>query len=149
IFPESAEVILMAQANDPFAPQVLARVADIERTIAAVPRIEVFSALTLYERSRPGARAAPAWTDDFRRFAPGTGLLRREGLVGADFLGIAVDLKARGGPARDEALRSIDRALAPFESAPAPLSRIGRVGGPYVDAYLEAATARASLRYFP
>src|SRR5206468_2958808 len=76
-------------------------------------------------------------------------LFRRQGLVGADFLGLPLELKVRGARQRDEALAAIDRALAPIEAAPAPLRGIRRIGGPYVDAYLEAETARASQRYFP
>src|SRR5262249_54036205 len=76
-------------------------------------------------------------------------LLRRQGLVGPDFLGIALDLGVRGGGERDETLRAIDRTLRPFETGPDGPGRIRRVGGPYVDAWLEGARARAAARCFP
>src|SRR5262249_47999556 len=77
----------------------------------------------------------------------GTDLLRKQGLVGRDFLGIAVTLEGSG--ARDRSLAAIDRALAPFEASPAPLRALRKIGGPYVDAYLEAETSRSAARHFP
>src|SRR4029450_5497316 len=50
---------------------------------------------------------------------------------------------------RDETLAAIDKVLAPYDAAPAPLTRIRRVGGPYVDSYLETETGRASMKYLP
>ena len=149
LFPEGEQVILLVEAADPFAPETIARVASIERSLGAIPRVSAFSALAPFDRVRPGSRGSAGWTDEFRRFATGTDLLRKQGLVGDDFLGLALDLEVEGARQRDETLGAIDRALLPFESgAPAP-DRIRRVGGPYVDAYLEGETARASLRYFP
>src|SRR5262249_31151851 len=101
------------------------------------------------ERIHPGARAEPGWEESFRRFATGTDRLRKQGLVGPDFLGLALDLDVRDAASRNDVLGEIDRALAPFESDAGAAGRIRRVRGPYVDAYLEAETARASLRSFP
>ena len=149
LFPEGEQVILLAEAPDPFAPGVTAKVREIERRLDRIRRVEAFSALTIYARARPGPEGTPADAEDFRRFATGTELFRKQGLVGDDFLGIALEMEVRNARQRNETLSAIDRALAPFEAAPAPLTAIRRVGGPYVDAYLEAETARASLRYFP
>src|SRR2546422_1035701 len=149
LFPEGEQAILLVEAADPFAPGTLERVDSIERRIDAIPRVSAFSALALHDRVRPGSRGSAGWADDFRRFATGTDLFRKQGLVGDDFLGIALDLEVEGARRRDEILRAIDGALLPFESgSPAP-GRIRRIGGPYVDSYLEGETARASLRYFP
>jgi len=148
LFPEREQVILLAEAPDPFAPAVLARFEAIEARLAAVPRVHPYSALTLFGRVRPGAQAS-ASPGEFRRFATGTDLFRRQGLVGDDFLGLPLELEVHGSEERNAVLAKIDRALAPFESAPAPLTAIRRVGGPYIDAYLEAETARASRRSFP
>ncbi len=150
LFPEGEQVVLLAEAPDPFDPGALARVEEIERRLREVPRVGVISALDIYRRVRPGAPPQDRnAADDFRRFATGTGLFRRQGLVGPDFLGLPLDLAIQGARQRDETLGAIDRALAPIEAAPAPLAGIRRVGAPYLDAYLEAETARASLRYFP
>jgi predicted RND superfamily exporter protein len=148
LFPEREQVILLVEAPDPFAPAVLARFEAIEARLAALPRVHPYSALTLFGRVRPGASASDS-PEDFRRFATGTDLFRRQGLVGDDFLGLPLELEVSGSDQRNAVLEKIDRALAPFESAPAPLTAIRRVGGPYIDAYLEAETARASRRSFP
>jgi uncharacterized protein len=149
LFPDGEQVILLAEAGDPFAPGALSRVADIQRRLGRISGVEAFSALTLYDRVRPSAGGAPAAAEDFRRFATGTDLFRKQGLVGEDFIGIPLELKVRDSLHRDRLLARIDAALAPIEASPAPLTAIRRVGGPYVDSYLEAETARASARYFP
>ncbi|HEY3174237.1 MAG TPA: MMPL family transporter [Candidatus Polarisedimenticolia bacterium] len=149
IFPEGQQAVLLAVADDPFSPGAVAKVEQIGRLLSQVPRVTVFSSLDLYERARGRPAAADGSTEDFRRFATGTSLFRKQGLVGSDFLGIAVELKVSDSLERDETLAAIDRALADVEAAPAPLTRIRRVGGPYVDAYLEAETGRASMMYLP
>ncbi|HET9299515.1 MAG TPA: MMPL family transporter, partial [Candidatus Polarisedimenticolaceae bacterium] len=68
----------------------------------------------------------------------GTDLFRRQGLAGPGFLAVAVTLPAD----RDAGLAAVERAL------PAGV-HWRRIGGPYVDAALEQATERASLRAFP
>lgn len=149
IFPEREQVVLLAEAPDLFAPAVLARAAEIERRLNEVARVRAFSAVTLFDRTHPGQVDAAGRAEEFRRFVEGSDLFRRQGLVGPGFLGLPLDLDVRGADERDATLAALDRALAPFEADPAPLTRIGRVGGPYVDAYLEAETGRASLRAFP
>jgi predicted RND superfamily exporter protein len=148
IFPEREQVILLARAPDPFAPAVLERVAAIEAALRAVPGLSPFSALTLFEQARPGAPAA-ARADEFRAFATGTDLLKRQGLVGSGFVGIPVGFEAEDPVKRDRMLERLDRALEPFVSSPAPLDGLGKVGGPYVDAWLEGETARAGQTAFP
>lgn len=148
VFPERAQVILLAQAPDPLAPEVVRRVAEIEAALRQVPRAAPFSALTLFEQARPGGPAANR-PEELRAFAGGTDLLRRQGLVGPGFLGIPIGLDVESPDDRDRVLAKIDRALAPFLSPPAPLTGLGRVGGPYVDAWLEGETARAGRNAFP
>jgi len=149
VFPDREQVVLLAEAPDIFAPAVLARVAEIELRLGEVARVRAFSAITLYDRTHPGQEGALGRAAEFRRFAEGSDLFRRQGLVGPGFLGLPLELDVGDAVERDAILLAIDRALAPFETSPAPLTRIGRVGGPYVDAYLEAETGRASLRAFP
>ncbi len=149
LFPEGEQVVLLAEAPDPFAPEVLSRVAGIETALGRIPRVQAFSALSLFQRVHPSPGGAPGQAEEFRRFATGTDLFRKQGLVGKDFLGIPLELRVDGSQRRDDVLAAIDRVLAPFEASPSPLTAIRRVGGPYVDSYLEGETARASLRYFP
>ena len=150
LFPEKEQVLLLAEAADPFDRGVLEKVVAIEDGLRRVPRLAVYSALDLFERARPavgGGIAARA--DEFRAFVQGTDLFRRQGLVGPDFLGLAIEFDAKDSEARDAVLAAIDAAIAPFEAHPEPLARIGRVGGPYVDAWIEGETARAGARAFP
>jgi predicted RND superfamily exporter protein len=144
LFPEKAQVVLLAEAADPFDRGVLDKVATIEAALRRAPRLAVYSALDLFQRARPAARM-----DEFRGFVQGTDLFRRQGLVGPDFLGLAVEFDAKDSEARDKVLAAIDAALAPFDAHPEPLGRIGRVGGPYLDAWIEGETARAGARAFP
>src|SRR5437867_1142716 len=71
LFPEREQVVLLAEAPDPFAPAVLVRFEAIEKRLAALPRVHPYSALTLFGRVRPGA-VASASPGEFRRFATGT-----------------------------------------------------------------------------
>ena len=148
LFVEAEQAILLAEAKDPLAPEVVTRVKEIESRLAAVPRVSTFSAYDLFERARTIA-AGPGAHADFRAFATGTKMFAKQGLVGDDFLGIALNLQVTGPAQRDETLAAIERALAPYDAAPAPLTRIRRVGGPYVDSYLETETGRASMKYLP
>jgi hypothetical protein len=147
IFPERAHVVLLAEAPDPFAPAVQESVAGLVRRLRGIPGVTAFSALDLHAQSP--AAAASRGPDAFRRFATGSDLFRRQGLAGEDFLGVVVELDAPDPAARDAALAAIEAAVAPFERDGAPIARVRRVGGPYVDAYLEQETGRASLTYFP
>src|SRR5690348_13503338 len=52
-FPEGEHIVLLAEAPDPFAPDVLQRVSEIEKSLGSVKSVECFSALTLYRRARP------------------------------------------------------------------------------------------------
>ncbi|HEV8701491.1 MAG TPA: MMPL family transporter [Candidatus Polarisedimenticolia bacterium] len=149
LFPEGEQVVLLVESADPFDPGALARFEAIERSMGMVPRVQTFSALALYDRTHPGARASPGWEEDFRRFATGTDLFRKQGLVGSGFLGLALDLQVGDAGGRDAILAALDAALNPFENGPEAGARIPRVGGPYVDAYLEIETVRASRRSFP
>ncbi|HET8947374.1 MAG TPA: MMPL family transporter [Candidatus Polarisedimenticolia bacterium] len=148
LFPEREQIVLLAKAADPFSPAVLERAAAIEARLREVPGLSAFSALTIFEQARPGPPAA-ARADQFKGFVTGTDLLRRQGLVGPGFLGIPVAFDAASPRERDRVLGRIDEALRPILASPAPLAGLGRIGGPYVDAWLEDETGRAGETAFP
>lgn len=135
-FPQADPLLLLVEARDPFAPEVVRRVASLEERLRGVPGVSAVSAVSLFERLRTGAGDS-----EFRAFATGTDLLRRQGLVGPDFLAVAVDVHVEGAADRDAKLAAIDAAAAgiPFR----------RIGAPYVESYLERETARATARYMP
>src|SRR5262245_4088957 len=108
IFPEGEQAILLAEAENPYSPEVVDRIREIESALTALPRVKVFSVVDLYERARSGSQGEPGSADGFRRFATGTDLFRRQGLVGPDFLGIALDLEVANSAERDEMLTAIE-----------------------------------------
>jgi len=147
IFGSGEFAILLAEADDPFAPEVLARVDAIERALATIPRVIPNSALSLFRRTQAGFDATAEDAAAFRRLVTGTDLLRRQGLVGEGFLAIGLGLEVDGPEQRNEALRAIDAALAAADPPPSPLRKLTRLGLPYVNAYLDQ-TQRDAPRYF-
>jgi predicted RND superfamily exporter protein len=100
VFGAGEFALLLAEADDPLSPAVIARVDAIERALATVPRVRAHSALSVFRRARAGFEPTPAETEAFRQFVTGTDLLRREGLVGARFLAIGLVLEVRGSEER-------------------------------------------------
>ncbi|HSB21187.1 MAG TPA: MMPL family transporter [Anaeromyxobacteraceae bacterium] len=148
IFPEGQLVMLLLEAEDPWRPGVLEEAGAIAAELRRIPRVSVFSALEVYRRARPGFRPAdPGEAEAFRRFATGTDLFRRQGLVGERFLGMAVAFPGKREADRDATLAAIDGALA---RVPHPaIQEIRRVGLPYVESFIERESGRASARWFP
>ena len=149
VFGSGEFVILLAEAPDPFTPEVLRRVEEIEARLRRVKGIEPSSALDVYRRARGALRGTPEDAERFRAFATGTRLLRKQGLVGADFLSIPIGLQAPNAAETKERLEAIDAAIAGFEKDLGPLTALRKTGGPYINRYLDEDTSRASLRYMP
>jgi len=149
IFPEGQYVVLLAEADDPFAPAVLTRVMALESALAAVPKVKPLSALTIYRQTHPAFAATEGDAAAFKAFATGTALFRKQGLIGDGVLGIPMELQVEGREQLQPTLRAVDAAVAPFAAAPAPLSAVGKIGGPYVDRYLSEETHRSTLLYMP
>jgi len=137
VFGSGEFAILLAEADDPFAPAVVARVDAIERALEHVPHVEPNSAISIFRRTQAHFEGTPQQAADFKRFATGTDLLRRQGLFGDHFLAIALLLNVQGGAEREAALAGIDAAIAAADPAPSPLQKITRVGLPYVNAHLD------------
>ena len=142
IFPEGDYVVLLAEAPDPFAADVVRRVEEIEAALSRLgERVRPLSALTIWRQA--GSRA------DFRSFATGTDLFRRQGLVGDGVLGIPLEISAASPADLARALDAVDEAVRPFEERPAPLTALRKIGRPYVDRYLSRETHRSTLIYMP
>jgi predicted RND superfamily exporter protein len=140
--------VVLAESPDPFAPPALARFDELDRALAAVPHAENSSVLAVYRRAHAGFQPASD-AEPFRKFATGTELFRRQGLVGDHFLAIPLVLDVHNPRQRQDALAAIQQAIAPIQKSPAPLSSLVEVGQPYVDAYLDADTRRTSTHSFP
>jgi len=64
-------------------------------------------------------------------------------------LGIGIELRTAASDERDRALSAIDSAAASFTAPHGPFTAIHRVGSPWIDAWLEHATAKAEARVMP
>lgn len=149
VFGSGEYAVLVAEANDPFSVPVLERLDRIETALGAIPGVEVSSALSVFRRAKAGFEATPEQAEAFRKFATGTELLRRQGMVGDGFLAIALVLDVAGSDARREKIAAIDRALEATGAASPPLSALRKVGQPYVAVALDDDTQRSNPRYFP
>jgi uncharacterized protein len=149
VFGAGEYVVVLAEADDPFAPAVLTRLLELERALAKVPRLSLSSALSTYRRAHPDFEPTPEAAAAFRRFTEGSDLFRKQGLIGDHYLATPLVLDVSKPDERNQAIAAIDAALAPFEKSLAPLRAIRKVGEPYVTAYLDADTKRAGMRYFP
>lgn len=154
VFPEPQRAILVLESPEPFGAPAIAALERLETALARVPRVQAVSVLTLSRRLDPAAAAGPGAGEALRRFASGTDFFRRQGLVGDRFLGVMLALDVGGPDERDAALAAVDRAieqagLGPGLAPDGGVTALRRIGGPFVDAWLERETARSTLRYFP
>jgi hypothetical protein len=149
VFGGGEYMLLVAEAEDPFAPDVLRRLDALERALAAIPRVEVQSVLAIFRRAKAGFEATPEQAVALRAFATGTTLFARQGLVGPGFLGLPVVLAINGTSERNETMAAVDAVLADVLRDPAPLTGLRRIGQPYVNAHLDAGAREATHRYMP
>jgi uncharacterized protein len=149
LFPEGEQALLMLEAADPLSLAVLRAAARLEGNLAQVPHITPHSVVTLYRHGTTSGAISPEEAARIRKFATGTTLLRRAGLIGEHFLGIPLELRVHSPAERDQALAAIEAAAKPFESAGSPFARVRRVGAPWLNAWLEARTSTASTRVMP
>jgi predicted RND superfamily exporter protein len=147
LFPEGQLAILLFEAPDPWRPEVLEQLAANEKALSAVPKVTVYGVLDIYRRVHPDfTPTRPGDVDALRRFATEAKALRRQGLVGDHFLGVAVSMAITASDLTPM-LASVDVALA---SAPHDaFTRVRKVGAPYVESWIARESSQATLRYFP
>jgi predicted RND superfamily exporter protein len=150
LFPEGVQALLMLETPDPLQAAALQGADQLERRLATIPGVEPQSLLTIYRSAHPGTTLTPGEADAVRRFATGTGLFTRAGLLGPHFLGIALELHVRSPADRDRMLAAIDAVVAPqVRGLGGSFDRIRRVGSPWLDAWLERETQVATQRSMP
>jgi predicted RND superfamily exporter protein len=147
VFGAGEFALLVAEAEDPLAPAVVARVDRIERALQNVPGVSANSALSIYRRARAGFRATPEEIEGFRRFATGTDLFRKQGLIGDHTLAIGLLLQVDGTAGRARLLGEIERAVASTATGDDAAVSVHALGEPFVNAYLDQ-TQRGAWRYF-
>ncbi len=145
VFPEGQVVLLLLESDDPWSPEVLRQALALEERLSKVPGVHPVSALDIYRRVHPEFQPDAASAAAFEKFATGTDILRRQGLVGDRFLGVVAGFSA---PPRERAkiLAGIEKAVG--QPGPGVLA-IRKVGAPFVEAWIEHESGAASARYFP
>jgi predicted RND superfamily exporter protein len=149
VFAQGEYALIFAEAGDPYALPVLQRFDAMERALSRLPRVNANSALSIFRRTRAVAELDAARAREFRSFATGTDLFRKQGIVGDRFLAIPLLLDVHNGKERTAAIEAINRVIAPIEKDPAPFASLRKVGQPYVNVYLDSDTRSVGLRYFP
>lgn len=148
VFPEGEQALIMLEAKDPFSAPALSGAVQLEQTLDKIPRVEAHSVLTLFFRGQLPANLSDQQRADFKKFATGTNIFRRAGLMGGNYLGIALDLKVNSAAERDTALAAIDAVVLPLKSDKT-FSAVRRVGTPWLDAWLERQTGTSTARSMP
>jgi uncharacterized protein len=144
IYPEGDQALLMLESPDPLSAPALHAASRLESDLAKIPHVEPHSLLTLYGR---GAGGKQIDASAIRSFATGTSLFRRAGLLGDGYFGIALELRVSSAAERDRALAAIDSLVLPKTGV--PFTAIRRVGGPWLEAWLEEQAGVATKRFMP
>ena len=149
LYPQGEEALIVLAAPDPLSPAVLQSADQLERELDKIPKIAAHSLLTLYFRSSPPAGIGPQEAAKLRAFAAGTSLVRRAGLIGDHYLGIALELQVNSPAERDQALAAIDAKVLPLDATGHPFTAVRRVGSPWLDAWLERQTGASTKKFMP
>jgi predicted RND superfamily exporter protein len=149
LFPEGEQALIMLEAADPLSLASLRAADQLEHKLAKIPQVGAHSLLDLYRRTDASGEISAAEAGRLRKFATGTTLFRRAGLLGDRYLGIALELRVKSPAERDRALKAIDAVALPLEAAGGPFTKVRRVGSPWLDAWLERQTGAATARFMP
>jgi len=149
IFPEGVQALIMLETPDPLGLTALRAADRLEQELARIPQVEAHSILDLYRRAVSTGEITRVEAGRVRAFATGTPLFRRAGLLGDHYFGIALELRVKSRAERDRALRAIDSLVLPVEAPGGTITRVRRVGSPWLNAWLERQTGAATARFMP
>lgn len=149
VFPEGDQALLMLEAPDPLSLDIVRAADSLEHQLTKIPHVEAHTLITLFRRGNQAGDLTASQIEQLRRFATGTDLFRRAGLVGDRYLGIGLELRVTSPEERDKALAAIDALVLPLDKAGKPFTAIRRVGSPWLDAWLEKQTGSATTRSMP
>lgn len=147
VFGEGEFALLLAEAPDPLAPEIVTRVDEIERALSRIPRVQVNSTLSIFRKAKAGFEPTPENLAAFRQFVSNTDLFKKQGLVGDRYLAIGLIIDVHDTAQRRVALGKIEEAIHQFREHPAPLEKLTELGAPWVDEYLDE-TQQGTWRYF-
>jgi hypothetical protein len=128
LFPEGEHALLMLESPDPLSLAALRAADRLERKLAKIPGVEAHGLLDLYRRAASTGEMSPEEAERVRKFATGTPLFRRAGLLGGHYFGIALELRVKSPAERNRALAAIDALALPLESSGGPITLVRRVG---------------------
>jgi predicted RND superfamily exporter protein len=149
VFGHGEYVLVLIEANDPYAPDVLKRFDELEQAVGKVPHVTANSGLSIFKRVKGGFDGSPAAAEAFKKFITGSEVFKKQGLVAAHMIALPLFLDVQTTDDRTKTIDAIDAALAPYEKAPAPFTAIRKVGQPYVNTYLDNDTRTSGYKYFP
>jgi predicted RND superfamily exporter protein len=149
VFGHGEYVLVLVEANDPFAPDLLKRFDELELAVGKRPHVAANSALSIFKRVKGGFDGTPAAADAFKKFITGSDLFKKQGLWGPHMLALPLFLDVKTTEERNAAIEGVDQALSPYESNLPPFTAIRKVGQPYVNTYLDNDTRQSGMKYFP
>ncbi|HEX4677243.1 MAG TPA: MMPL family transporter, partial [Steroidobacteraceae bacterium] len=149
VFPEGDQALLMLEAPDPLSPDTLRATDHLERELSKIAHVEPHSLLTLFSHGTQTGEITDSQAQQLRKFATGTKLFRRAGLLGDNYIGIALELRVNSPAERNTVLAAIDALVLPLDKAGKPFTAVRRVGSPWLDAWLESQTGSATKRSMP
>src|ERR1700748_2109004 len=91
VYPSGDQALLMLEAPDPLSPEILRAADHLEEQLGKIPHVEPHSLLTLFRRGPATGELTDSQATQLRKFATGTELFRRAGLLGDHYIGIAVE----------------------------------------------------------
>ena len=149
VFPEGDQALLMLEAPDPLSPDTLRATDHLEQELSKIAHVEPHSLLTLFNHGTRTGEITDSQAQQLRKFATGTKLFRRAGLLGDNYIGIALELRVNSPAERNTVLAAIDALVLPLDKAGKPFTAVRRVGSPWLDAWLESQTGSATKRSMP
>jgi uncharacterized protein len=149
LFPEGEHALIMLESQAPLSLAALRAADRLEHGLAGIPQVEPHSLIDLYRRGSAAKEISADEAERLRAFATGTPLFRRAGLLGDDYLGIALELRVKSPLERDRALAAIDALALPLETSGGPITKVRRVGSPWLEAWLAQRTGAATMRFMP
>ena len=149
IFPEGVQALIMLETPEPLGLAALRAADRLEQELARIPQVEAHSLLDLYRRAVSTGEITRLEAGRVRAFATGTPLFRRAGFLGDHYFGIALELRVKSRAERDRALKAIDSLVLPVEAPGGTITRVRRVGSPWLNAWLERQTGAATARFMP
>jgi predicted RND superfamily exporter protein len=149
LFPEGDQALIMLEGADPLSPAALRSADQLERQLAKIPGVKPHSLVDFFRRADPAAEISASEAERLRPFATGTPLFRRAGLLGDQYLGIGIELRANSPQDRNRALAAIDSLVLPLEKSGGPFTAVRRVGSPWLNAWLEHQTGVATKKFMP